>query len=92
MSRVLHDLQRSSPTQNSNVEPERKFPPYHAKQVMGGAKTRRHTLASAWWLNESNPLHNGRRVLGGTCALRFLSLCPVPVNDIDIILLANQTN
>ena len=38
MFRVLYDLQRSSPPRNANLETEREFPPYHAKQVMGGRK------------------------------------------------------
>ena len=38
MFRVLLDLQRNSPTRNANLETEREFAPYHAKQVMGGSK------------------------------------------------------
>jgi hypothetical protein len=78
---------RETPTSNRSVS----FP-LSREASDGGAKTRRLTFANARRLNESNPVHNGRRVLGGTCALRFLSLYPGPVNDIDIIILANQTN
>jgi hypothetical protein len=48
MSRALHDLHRSSQSQNANLESKREFPPYFKRSAeMGGAKTRRHTFANA---------------------------------------------
>ena len=39
MSCALHDLQRSSPKQNANLEPRREFAPYFKRSAeMGGSK------------------------------------------------------
>jgi hypothetical protein len=75
MFRVLHDPQRSSPPRNANLETEREFPPYHAKQVMGGLKRAvtpslahggltqvpRFTMAGAFWGGMFRVLHDLQR-------------------------------
>jgi hypothetical protein len=43
MFRVLHDLQRSSPTRDANFETEREFPPYFKRSAeMGGKNAPSH--------------------------------------------------
>jgi hypothetical protein len=43
MSCLLHDLQRSSPSQNANLESKRKFPPYFKRSAeMGGENAPLH--------------------------------------------------
>ena len=48
-------------------------PLFQAQRRNGGAKTRRHSYASARWPNASTPVHNGGRVLGGN--LSAASFC-----------------
>ena len=66
MFRVLHDLQRSSPTRTTHLEPKREFAPYFKRSAeMGGSK--RAVTPSLWRQNQtsSSEIHEGRRRLRG---------------------------
>ena len=69
MFRVLHDLQRSSPTRTTHLEPKREFAPYFKRSAeMGGSKRAVNPLLWRQSQTSSSEVHEGRRRLRGVQA------------------------